>query len=309
MKLSVVATLYRSAPYIDEFCRRVRQAARKHAGDDYEIILVNDGSPDESLDIARQIASLDSRIAVVDLSRNFGHHKAMMTGLAHAGGDEVFLIDTDLEEAPEWLAEFAALRAESDSDVVYGVQRQRKGAWFERVTGRLFWYTLKKLTGMPLPGNVTTARLMSRRYVQALLQHQEREVFIAGLWFITGFRQLPCEVEKLSNSTSTYTLRKKMSLLVNSVTAFSNAPLISIFYLGLLISLVAGCYIVFLVLRWWLEDTSMAGWTSVMASIWLLGGLLMSSLGVLGIYVAKIYTEAKGRPYTIVRDVYRNGAP
>ncbi|MNR30948.1 putative glycosyltransferase [compost metagenome] len=99
-----------------------------------------------------------------------------------------------------------------------------------------------------------------------------------------------------------------MSLLVNSVTAFSNAPLISIFYLGLMISLLAGCYIAFLVLRWWIEDTSMAGWTSVMASIWLLGGLLMSSLGVVGIYMAKIYTEAKGRPYTIIRRVYRGEA-
>ncbi|MEN5166226.1 glycosyltransferase family 2 protein [Achromobacter kerstersii] len=306
MKLSVVATLYRSAPYVDEFCRRARQAARRYANDDYEIILVNDGSPDDSLDIALQIAAADAKITVVDLSRNFGHHKAMMTGLAHATGDEVFLIDTDLEEAPEWLEEFAARRQASGCDVAYGVQRQRKGAWFERTTGQLFWYTLKKLTGMALPANITTARLMSRRYVQALLQHQEREVFMAGLWFITGFDQVPCEVEKLSRAESTYTLRKKMSLLVNSVTAFSNAPLISIFYLGLLISLLAGCYIVFLVLRWWIEDTSMAGWTSVMASIWLLGGLLMSSLGVVGIYMAKIYTEAKARPYTIVRRVYRS---
>lgn len=309
MKLSVVATLYRSAPYVDEFCRRARQAARRYANDDYEIILVNDGSPDDSLDIALQIAAADPKVTVVDLSRNFGHHKAMMTGLAHAQGEEVFLIDSDLEEAPEWLSDFARQRqANSGCDVVYGVQRQRKGGWFERATGQLFWYTLKTLTGMALPSNITTARLMSRRYVQALILHQEREVFMAGLWFITGYRQEACEVDKLSRATSTYTFRKKMSLLVNSVTAFSNAPLVSIFYLGLVISMLAGCYIIFLVLRWWIEDTSMAGWTSVMASIWLLGGLLMSSLGVVGIYMAKIYTEAKARPYTIVRRVYRSDA-
>lgn len=309
MKLSVVATLYRSAPYVDEFCRRARQAARQYANDDYEIILVNDGSPDDSLDIALQIAAADPKVTVVDLSRNFGHHKAMMTGLAHAQGEEVFLIDSDLEEAPEWLSDFARQRqANSGCDVVYGVQRQRKGGWFERATGQLFWYTLKTLTGMALPSNITTARLMSRRYVQALILHQEREVFMAGLWFITGYRQEACEVDKLSRATSTYTFRKKMSLLVNSVTAFSNAPLVSIFYLGLVISMLAGCYIIFLVLRWWIEDTSMAGWTSVMASIWLLGGLLMSSLGVVGIYMAKIYTEAKARPYTIVRRVYRSDA-
>ena len=134
MKLSIVATLYHSGAYIDEFCKRATVAARQLAGDEYEIILVNDGSPDNSLDIAVQLTKKDKHIVVVDLSRNFGHYKAMMTGLAHAGGQEIFLIDSDLEEEPEWLALFAEKKARDKCDVVYGVQERRKGSFFERLS-------------------------------------------------------------------------------------------------------------------------------------------------------------------------------
>ncbi|MGG1944399.1 glycosyltransferase family 2 protein [Trinickia sp. NRRL B-1857] len=305
MKLSIVTTLYRSRAFLDEFYRRATAAARKHAGDDYEIVIVNDGSPDDSLDIAIELARNDSRVVVVDLSRNFGHHKAMMTGLAHATGERIYLIDSDLEESPEWLETFERILTERDCDVVYGVQEQRKGGWFERVSGQWFWSLFNALTDMSLPANIVTARLMTRRYVDALVQHKEREVFMAGLWHITGFTQIAATVHKLSNATSTYTFRKKLSLLINSITAFSNTPLIGIFYLGVGISLLAAVYIVWLLVFWLFLNRPPTGWTSVMASIWLLGGLIMSSIGVIGIYLSKIFSEAKQRPYTIVRQIYR----
>ena len=122
MKLSIVATLYQSAPYIDEFHKRASASAKQLLGDDYEIVLVNDGSPDNSLDLAIRLTERDSHVVVVDLSRNFGHHKAMMTGLAHAKGELVFLIDSDLEEEPEWLLSFASAMLDKRCDVVYGVQ-------------------------------------------------------------------------------------------------------------------------------------------------------------------------------------------
>lgn len=305
MKLSIVTTLYRSRTFLDEFYRRASAAARAFAGDDYEIVIVNDGSPDDSVDIAIGYARADAHVVVVDLSRNFGHHKAMMTGLAHACGDLVYLIDSDLEESPEWLDDFAQTLTQQPCDVVYGVQEQRKGGWFERVSGQWFWSLFNALTDMSLPANIVTARLMTRRYVDALLQHREREVFMAGLWHITGFTQVATSVRKLSNATSTYTFRKKISLLINSITAFSNTPLIGIFYLGVGISVLAAIYVVWLLVFWLFFHRPPTGWTSVMASIWLLGGLIMSSLGVIGIYLSKIFSEAKQRPYTIVRQVYR----
>lgn len=304
MKLSIVATLYQSAPYISGFYKRASAAAGQLAGEDYEIVLVNDGSPDNSLDLAVQLTESDSHVVVIDLSRNFGHHKAMMTGLAHAKGEQVLLIDSDLEEEPECLITFAEQMRGERCDVVYGVQEQRKGGWFERWSGQWFYRFFKALTGLALPENIVTARLMTRRYVDALLRHEEREVFMAGLWHITGFDQRPQIVKKHSTSETTYTFRRKMSLLVNSVTSFSNVPLVGIFYIGVSISLVAVFYIGYLAIHWMFLAKPLSGWTSVMASIWLLGGMVISFIGVVGIYLSKIFSETKQRPYTIVRQIY-----
>jgi len=303
MKLSIVATLYKSEAYVYEFCERVNKVTSQIT-DDYEVILVNDGSPDDSLGCALNIQEKNSHVVIVDLSRNYGHHKAMMTGLMHATGDYVFLIDSDLEERPEWLDTFFDEMEKCVCDVVYGVQEKRKGNIFEKITGIIFWKIINMLSGMSLPENITTARLMTRRYVNALLQHEEREVFIAGLWHITGYEQRPVNVKKESRSKSTYTLRKKISLLVNSITSFSNAPLVLIFYTGLFISVFSGAYNLYLAVNWLFWSKPPDGWTSVMASIWLLGGLVIFFIGVIGIYLSKVFSETKRRPYTIVRQVY-----
>jgi putative glycosyltransferase len=304
VKLSIVATLYQSAPYVREFHARATAAANKLVADEYEIIFVNDGSPDDSLEKAVRLAEVDSHVVVVDLSRNFGHHKAMMTGLAHTKGQSVFLIDSDLEEEPEYLLSFAEQMQLESCDVVYGVQGQRKGRWFERCSGQLFYRFFKALTGLALPENVVTARLMSRRYVDALLRHGEREVFLAGLWHITGFDQRPHIVIKHSTSETTYSFSRKLSILVNSITSFSNAPLVNIFYIGIIISALAIIYIFYLLVNWTFLATPLSGWTSIMGSIWLLGGMIISFIGIVGIYLSKIYTETKQRPYTIVKHIY-----
>lgn len=306
MKLSIVATLYQSAPYITEFHQRASAAAKQVAGEDYELVLVNDGSPDNSLDLAVQLTGIDNHVIVVDLSRNFGHHKAMMTGLSHAKGQDIFLIDTDLEEEPEWVIGFAEQMLSEQCDVVYGVQEQRKGGLFERWSGQWFWILFNAATGLGLPANIVTARLMTRRYVDALLRHDEREVFMAGLWHITGFNQRPQAIKKNNKSESTYTFRRKVSLLVNAITSFSNMPLIGIFYIGASIFFVAGACTSYLLFQWIFLDKPVGGWTSVMASIWVLGGLIISFIGIIGIYLSKIFSETKRRPYTIVRQIYES---
>ena len=240
MTLSVVTTLYCSAPHLEEFYRRA-SAAAETITTDYEIVFVHDGSPDDSLSIARELFERDPRVRVVDLARNFGHHKAMMTGLRHARGTLVFLIDSDLEEDPELLTAFAATlgAAAADVDVVYGVQEERRGGWFERWSGRIFFRLFNLMSDHPIPENLLTVRLMTRRYVSALLSHGEREMVISGLWLLTGFRQMPIAVRKHSRSTTTYSLRRKIALLVNSVTSFSSRPLVFIFYLGVAIGAIA----------------------------------------------------------------------
>ena len=304
MKLSIVATLYQSASYIPEFHRRARAAARQLVGEDYEIVFVNDGSPDDSLERAVALTQADPHVVVVDLSRNFGHHKAMMTGLAASKGQHVFLIDSDLEEEPEWLIDFAAQMEAQSSDVVYGVQQSRRGGLFERLTGAAFYRTFRVLTGVNQPDNIVTARLMSRRYVEALLQHEERELNIGGLWITTGFKQVQFPIHKHSTSPTTYSLSRKLGHLVNAVTSFSSLPLVFTFYSGLLISMTAVFYILYLVARYFSSLAPPDGYTSIIASIWLFSGLIIFFVGVQGIYVAKIFSEVKQRPYTIVRQIY-----
>jgi putative glycosyltransferase len=304
MKLSIVATLYKSEEYIADFHRRISAVAEQLSGKSYELILVNDGSPDNSLALAVELANQDDHVKVIDLSRNFGHHKAMMTGLEQAIGEKIFLIDCDLEEPPECLTNFADQMLRDKCDVVYGIQIRRKGSLSERVSGALFYKIFQMATGMSLPENLITARLMTARYVKALLLHKEREVFLAGLWHITGFDQRPQAVKKVVVSPTTYTFRKKISLVVNSITSFSHAPLVGIFYIGILISTLSCAYLGYLIINWLFLSKPLSGWTSVMASIWLIGGMVISFIGVIGIYLSKIFTETKQRPYTIIRQIY-----
>jgi putative glycosyltransferase len=303
MQLSIVTTLYRSAPHLPEFVRRARAAAEQVTRD-WELILVNDGSPDDSQAVALQLAAEEPRLSVVELSRNFGHHKAIMTGLGLARGELVFLIDCDLEEPPEELPRFWRELTEHDCDVVFGVQRRRKGRLFERQSGALFYWVVNQLSDHPIPKNLVTARLMRHDYVRSLVAHRDQELFLAGLFVVTGYRQRALEITKLSTSPTTYSLRRKLAIVVNAVTSFSTTPLVVMFYLGLLMSLAAGVLGVGLVIRRLFFGATLLGWASLIASIWFIGGLSILCLGIIGIYLSKIFMETKPRPYTIVRSIH-----
>lgn len=308
MKLSIVASMYMSAPYLSEFCNRCRTVAEKVAGDDFEIVLVNDGSPDNSLVTALELRKEDDRIIVIDLSRNFGHHKAMMTGLMHARGERVFLIDCDLEEPPEVLVDWwNRLDSNTDLDVIYGIQHSRKGNLFERISGWAFYRIINSLSKVKLPTNVVVARLMTARYVRALIAHKDQEIYLFGLFAFAGFKQQGVIVSKHDKGVSTYTLLRRISLFLNAITNFSNAPLYIIFYAGISISMFAFVCIVYIIINWLLySGHGITGWTSLAVSIWAVGGFVLTAIGIIGIYLAKIFTEAKPRPFTIVRQIYRD---
>lgn len=305
MMLSIVTTLYNSAPYLEEFHDRACAAASL-INHDFEILFVNDGSPDNSLEVALSLYRKDPRVRIVDLSRNFGHHKAMMTGLIHARGDLVFLLDSDLEEEPELLQAFYNALKSTGADVVFGVQEQRKGKVFERVSGSLYFKVFNLFSTHPIPANHITARLMTRAYVAALVGHQEREFVMSGLWALTGFQQVALKVRKHHKATSAYGLGRKISHLVNAITSFSNKPLVLIFYLGCAILIVSSIAAIDLIVRKLLFGTLLEGWASLIVSIWLLGGLMIFCLGVIGIYLSKVFIEVKQRPYTIVKQVFED---
>jgi putative glycosyltransferase len=304
MRLSIVTTLYRSAGTINEFSRRAMEAAEQ-LGHDVELVMVNDGSPDDSLNLALALHRADPRVVVIDLARNFGHHKAMMTGLAHARGDLVFLIDSDLEEAPELLARFYERFVVGECDVVYGVQKARRGGVVERATGALYFSLINALSDQAIPRNLVTARLMTRDYVRALVRHRDREFMISHLWQLSGFRQLPIVVEKLSASPTRYSLTRRTEMAIKHITTTSTKLLYLTFYAGVSIFSLSLILILYYIGRYLLSGIGVDGFTSLIVSIWFLGGLITLILGILGIYIANILSETKRRPYTVVRGVHR----
>ncbi len=303
--ISVVTTLYHSAEYVPEFHRQM-SASLASLTDRFEIIMVNDGSPDNALEVALEIQKADPHVILVDLSRNHGQHKAMMTGMRYTGGDYVFLIEVDLEEEPRWVIEFyQAMTAEPDVDVVFGVQERRKGGFVERLSGALFYKLFNLLSDVKMPENHVTTRLMRRAYVDGLLQYREQALFLGGVYQLVGFNQHPLIVSKKSHSETTYTLRKKMVLLVNAVTSFSTFPLTLVSWAGLLMTLFSLAFIVYIVGAWWLRDVT-PGWTGIVASVWMVGGTMMMALGVIGVYLKRILDEVKDRPYALVKQIYKS---
>jgi putative glycosyltransferase len=307
MKLSIVTTLYNSSRTIEEFyCRMVTAAATLTA--DFEIIMVNDGSLDNSLEIACALAKKDDRVWVIELSRNFGHHKALMTGLNHARGELCFLIDSDLEENPALLPQFYEKMRSDDIDVVYGYQNSRKGGLWERTTGEIAYRLFRALFQHPVPRNHITVRLMKRAYVDSLLLHREQQTVIGGLWVITGFNQLGIPVNKLARGETTYGYWRRWGMLIDSISSFSEVPLVAIFYLGVGISGLSALIGIVLVMHKLIFRSTIAGWVSVMLSVWFLGGVLIFCVGILGIYISKIFIETKNRPYTLVRRIHHVAA-
>ncbi len=304
MKLSIVTTLYDSAPYVKEFYRRMSTEAKK-ISNEYEIILVDDGSPDDSLLQSVSLHKKDSKLRIIQLSRNFGQHKAIMTGLSYAKGDYVFLIDSDLEEEPELLGNFwETIQKNHDLDVVYGVQESRKGGWFERWSGNLFYKIFNFLSDSKIPHNPLNLRLMSKKYVKELIANKDKSIFIGGLFIYTGFNQVALFCNKKHKGSTTYSLFKKLSQSAIGIVSFSSKPLYYVFYVGIFLSIISFVSIIYLVINRVFFSLTVDGWTSLIVSVYLLGGIAIAGIGVVGIYVAKVYEEVKDRPLTIIKNTW-----
>jgi len=301
--LSVVTTCYRSENTIEEFARRALSAAAPLA-EDVELVVVDDGSPDRSVELVRAMADKDERILLVQLSRNFGHHRAILAGLEHAAGDRIFLIDSDLEEAPENAAPMSKLLEEKGVDCVYGIQILRKGGWFERLTGKWFYRLFNLLSEVNLPPNVSTMRIMSRRYVKSLLKFRDHNPVFVPLSLIAGYRQLEFPFEKQQNSPSTYSARRRLSLTVLAITSFSGRPLYLMFAFSMIMAAVGLSYLTFVVLRALTGPVS-DGWSSLMAAIMFFFSLNAAFTGLLGLYIKNILEEVKDRPRTVVQETFR----
>lgn len=304
--ISIVATMYRSRSFLERFLAESLEAMAQLDCADFEIVMVNDGSPDDSasyvLDRCRDIPQL----VLVDLSRNFGHHYAMQAGLSEARGNLVFLIDCDLEVSPLILPEFKQMREQTGADVVYGYQERRKGRRFERAGGAFFYKLFNRLSDIKIPENLTTERIMTRRYVDALLGLGDRNLFLAGMMSWTGFHQVGIPIKKaLRTGRSSYTPLKRIGLMVNAVSSFSAQPLVWLFNVGMTITCLSFVYVFYLLARKFFFNDAVSGFTSLMAMMALSLGIITTALGMIGIYLGKMFTQVQNRPTYIVKEVHR----
>ncbi len=300
--------MYNSEPFLMEFYSRIKSTVEKIT-DQYEIIFVDDGSPDRSSELIRKLIRNDSHIILTQLSRNFSHHRAIMTGLQQTKGDFIFLIDCDLEEDPELLLLFWNLMNENNKnnsekiDLIYGVQDKRKGGWFERISGNLFFKLLNFFSDLPITPNPFLTRLMTRRFLNSLLQFREQALSYIHIDTMNGYERIGVTLKKKYKEKSSYTLSKKMKIAIHFIIAASAKPLVYIFYLGTLITLFSIIMIIYLILRKIIFGITLTGWTSVIASIWFFGGLLIFCIGIVALYISVIFLETKNRPYSIIKDI------
>jgi dolichol-phosphate mannosyltransferase len=305
MKLSIVVPCFNEEACLPALHERLTAAARSAVSDDYEIILVNDGSSDRSWEIMERLAAGDPRLVAVQLSRNHGHQLALTAGLDLSRGDHVLIIDADLQDPPELLGAMLETMRREGADVVYGVRKSRKGdTAFKRATAHGFYRLLSRATDVEIPLDTGDFRLMSRRALEAFLAMPEQARFIRGMVAWIGFKQVPIlydRDERFAGHTK-YPLRKMLRFALDAITGFSSAPLKLASHAGLALS-VGSVLIVLYILYAWLAGRSIQGWTSLMLVVVVLGAVQMFVLALMGEYIGRLYNEAKGRPLYIVQSI------
>lgn len=304
LKISVVSPVYNCADSLVELHRQLVEALTRLPGvSDYEMILVDDGSADDSWDVIGKIATNDLSVKAVRLSRNFGQHHALTAGLDIGDGDWFLTLDADLQDSPLDI-ELLWRRAQEGFDLVHGQRTLRTDPVWRRVGARLFHMFFEWLAGLEYERRVANFRLMSREVVESLRSMPERSRNIGAQLQWLGFRTAYVGVRQHERvgRRSSYTLRKLIRLAFDTAIAYSNKPLRLSVASGLAISGVAIIFSVVIAVRAVVWGIPVEGWASLMVSMWFLGGAIIASVGVVGIYVGRVFDESKGRPIYVVSE-------
>lgn len=302
--LSVVVPLYNEELVIKEMHARLTSALVGNDMD-YEIVLVNDGSKDNTLKFAKEICKRDRKVKLVSFSRNFGHQIAITAGMDRASGQIIVFIDADLQDPPEVIPEMIEKWKEG-YQVVYGVRAKRKGeSVFKLATASLFYRLLRKMTTVEIPVDTGDFRLIDRKVLEQLKNMREKNRFVRGMVSWVGFRQGKVEYtrEKRFAGETKYPLKKMLKFALDGMLSFSLVPLKLSSGFGFLCVVVGFLMFVYgSVSKIFYPETTIPGWTLVFVAIVFLGGIQLITIGILGEYLGRIYEEAKGRPIYIVED-------
>ena len=311
---TIIAPVYNECEILPELHRRV-SAVMEGLGDTWELILVDDGSSDGSTEQIRALAAQDEHVKPLIFARNFGHQIAATAGLDYASGDAVVIIDADLQDPPEVIADLAAKWREG-YEVVYAVRHEREGeSWFKLFTASLFYRVIFRITDVKIPMDTGDFRLMDRKVVDVMNSMRERHRFLRGMSAWVGFRQIGVQYNRAARfaGSTKYPFKKMLRLALNAITGFSYFPLQLATWIGFVAAGLSLIAIPVVIIERLIGNQEFSGQATTLVVVLFLGGVQLISLGILGEYIGRIYDEVKGRPMYIVREAPKRidtpGAP
>ncbi|PEA76651.1 glycosyltransferase family 2 protein [Bacillus wiedmannii] len=300
--ITILVPAYNEEEVLDQLYSRLTGVFQGIPNYNFEILFVNDGSKDRTLDIIKEFRVNDKRISYVDLSRNFGKETAMIAGLDHAIGDAVIIIDADLQDPPELIPEMIKYW-EQGYDDVYAKRRSRSGeSWAKKWTAGKFYSLLKKTTRIPIQENTGDFRLLDRRCVEALKKIRETQRYTKGMFSWIGYnkKEILFDRDPRAAGETKWNYFKLMDLAIEGITSFTTAPLRLASFMGFTVSFLAFIYMIWIIIKTLMYGESVNGYPSMMTAILFIGGVQLISIGIIGEYLGRIFNETKQRPLYFV---------
>ncbi len=302
-KISLVVPMYYEEKVVEECYKRLTEVLSKIEKYDYEIIFINDGSKDKTLELLEEIAKKDENVKILSFARNFGHQSAVTAGLKYVSGDVIVIIDADLQDPPELIPDMLKYWEEGNQ-VIYGKRKSREGeSAFKLFTAKMFYKTLNAMSDVEIPKDTGDFRLVDREVVDVINSLPEHNKFLRGLFSWVGFKQMPYEYERKERfaGETKYPLKKMLKLASDGIISFSTKPLKIVGVLGIISLVLSSIIILYALLSYIFNLNNLsAGWTSLMITITLFSGIQLLSIWIMSEYIARIYEESKDRPQYII---------
>ena len=302
-KVSIVIPVFNEEEVINKLIERLALLIQNTPNYDFEVIFVNDGSKDKTLEILEKIAQKEARLKILSFSRNFGHQAAVTAGIKYVTGDAVVIIDADLQDPPELIPQMLELW-EQGNEVIYGKRKSRKGeSAFKLLSAKMFYKTLNALSDVEIPKDTGDFRLVDRKVIDVINEMPEHNKFLRGLFSWVGFKQYAFEYERQERKAgkTKYPLKKMMKLASDGIISFSTKPLKIVGGIGILAIIVSIGILIYSLISFSFNLNHLApGWTSIMVTVTFLGGIQLLSIWIISEYIARIYDETKQRPEYII---------
>ncbi len=305
LKISIVIPTFNEEGNIEILHQKITEVFEQIAHSNFEVIYVNDGSTDSSLEKIKQLIQSDLKVKFISFSRNFGHQNALKAGLDHAEGDAVISMDADLQHPPLLIPEMIRLWKEGN-EVVYSIRKDGKElSFFKKMTSKLFYKIVNYLSDTKLEEGTADFRLLDKKVVNALSNYNESNLFYRGIIPTLGFKQIgiPYQPQERFSGTTKYSFSKMLKFALTGITSSSAKPLYFSIYLGLFFAVIAFLYGVYAIYISIFTDDAVLGWTSLIASILFIGGLQLIMMGIVGVYLGKLFTQSKNRPNYIIDEI------